>query len=133
MSGQVGRYGDHPDTVSDGLRLIADWMDQADQLIDRTFAAHGKMRANQGDQVQQDVRRLADWFAAHPEVAEQAWSYVCNPNVNTQVCPECPHDLAVHSRVPGIGCLHEVWCKCGLCSEHYTCPCSRRGTSEADQ
>lgn len=74
--GQQGRYGEHPDTINDGLRQVADWMDEADRFIDRVFDAHGQDRANSGDQVQQDLRRLADWFAAHPESAEAAWAYV---------------------------------------------------------
>jgi hypothetical protein len=76
--GQVepGRYGEHPDSVQDGLRLVADWMDEADRLIDRAFAAQGRVRGNRGDQVQQDVRRLAEWFAVHPEAAADAWAAV---------------------------------------------------------
>jgi len=76
VSEQQGRYGDHPDTVHDGLRLVADWMDEADRFINQAFASRGVQRRNTGDQVQQDMRRLADWFAAHHDAAVSAWAYV---------------------------------------------------------
>ena len=87
-----GRYGEHPDTVHDGLRLVADWMDEADRLISRAFQAAGQQRRNEGDQVQQDMRRLADWFAAHLEAAQSAWAYVKREHdIDAEPCPVTSH------------------------------------------
>jgi hypothetical protein len=65
-----------PDTVDHALVLIADWMDEADHVIDRFFAMQGAVRSNQGDAVQRDLRRLSEWFAANPEQASLAWEFV---------------------------------------------------------
>lgn len=65
-----------PDTVTTALAALADWLDGADQLIDRLAKARNIPRPNSGDDVQRDLRHLADWFTAHPEAAAQAWAYV---------------------------------------------------------
>lgn len=60
------------------LRSLADWLDEADRLIDRLAAARGIPRDNAGDDVQQAMRHLADWFTARPDTAREAWDYVCD-------------------------------------------------------
>lgn len=64
--------GRQPDTVQDALRSLADWLDEADRLIDRLAASRGIERHNSGDEVQQDMRRLALWFDDHPEASASA-------------------------------------------------------------
>lgn len=67
---------ERPDGIVDALRQIADWMDEADRLINIVFATHDRQRTNVGDQVQQDLRALAVWFHAHPDAAEAAWDHI---------------------------------------------------------
>jgi hypothetical protein len=71
-----GYHGTFPPTVHGALRDLADWLDAADQLINLLADLHGKERPSNGDDVQQDMRCLADWFAAHPAVGANAWTYV---------------------------------------------------------
>ena len=59
-------------------------------------------------------------------------------SVGLVACETCTHPLAVHSREPGIGCLHRVRSPrilrvLALVDDDGTCDCQRAGTSEADQ
>lgn len=47
--------GQMPETAQDGLRALADWLDEADRLIDKLAAARMLPRPNSGDEVQQDM------------------------------------------------------------------------------
>ena len=65
-----------PPNVMSALTEVADWLDEADRLIDRLAEARGIVRRNSGDDVQRDLRMLAIWFADHPESAADAWATV---------------------------------------------------------
>jgi hypothetical protein len=73
-----GQPGQRPATVQAGLRQLAEWLDEADRLIDQLAKMRMLRRPNSGDAVQRDMRRLADWFEAHPIEAVDAWAYVAN-------------------------------------------------------
>lgn len=68
--------GERPTSVVVALHALADWLDEADRLIDRLAAARGIERRNSGDETQQDLRALADWFGGHPALAAEAWAHV---------------------------------------------------------
>jgi hypothetical protein len=45
-------------------------------------------------------------------------------------CPDCPHNIGLHSSENEVGCLSYNW------QDEYrvtSCPCLRPGTSQADQ
>lgn len=65
---------DWPLTAQDGLRQLADWLDEADRLIDALADARGMERRNSGDEMQQALRGLATWFQANPDAAREAWA-----------------------------------------------------------
>lgn len=74
--GRVLAYNGRPTTVPEALVEVAAWLDVADQFIDEAFARRGQVRPNPGDEVQRDLRRLADWFTANPDAALSAACYL---------------------------------------------------------
>lgn len=68
--------GERPKTVSKALWELADWLDEADRLIDRLAAAKGIERHNSGDDIQTDMRRLSRWFHEQPECDAHAMAYL---------------------------------------------------------
>lgn len=69
-----------PATVTDALRTVVDWLDHIDRLAANVAAAKGVPNPIEGQEVQRDMRVLADWFAAHPEAADAAWQHVRQAN-----------------------------------------------------
>jgi hypothetical protein len=72
----MSRNADRPGTAHEAMRGLADWLDEADRLIDTLAKAKMLPRANSGDGVQRDLRALADWFEAHPATDAEAWKHV---------------------------------------------------------
>lgn len=66
---------DWPATAQEGLRDLADWLDEADRLVDALAKSRGMERRNSGDEMQQALRGLAAWFEVHPDEAADAWAY----------------------------------------------------------
>lgn len=73
---QLLEYNGRPTDVVEALRGVADWLDTADKFVDEAFRIRGKVRPNAGDEVQRDMRHLAEWFAARPEESASAARYM---------------------------------------------------------
>lgn len=66
-----------PLTVEAALAYVAKYLDLSDQLFNAVRTARGKpVDPIQSEDVQKDLLCLAEWFATHPDIAEQAWTYV---------------------------------------------------------
>jgi len=68
--------GKRPETISKALWELADWLDEADRLIDALTEAQGVERRNSGNDVQKDMRRLSRWFHEQPECDAHASAYL---------------------------------------------------------
>jgi hypothetical protein len=57
------------------LRDVADWLDRADMAFEK-LCRQRDMRWDSTPDIQDDVRRLAEWFAANPHVDVAAFGSV---------------------------------------------------------
>jgi hypothetical protein len=59
---------ERPTTIVGLLNDVVAYLDLADKAFDTLAAAKGVVNPAQGNEVQQDLRRLAQWFASNPGI-----------------------------------------------------------------
>lgn len=65
-----------PVSTADEMIQLADWLDEADVIIDGAFHDAGIERTNKGDDVQRDLRKWAAWMMEHPDIDNELWRLV---------------------------------------------------------
>lgn len=63
-------------TASEALLYVAEYLDLTDKLVLAIGRMRGDKKTVTTDEVQLDLKALAEWFGLHPEIAQDAWEHV---------------------------------------------------------
>jgi hypothetical protein len=97
---------ERPNTVVGMLNEVIAYLDLADKAFDTLAAAKGVINPAQGNDVQQDLRRLGQWFASNPGIDAQVFQAITAvrdyPRAGRQFmdCTKCTPETG-HTMQPG--------------------------------